>query len=47
MEAYAWQVRSARRNAHRYGWVHAMNVRQRWLQAPATNFMSRTERPPH
>ena len=20
----------------RYGWVHAMNVRQRWLRAPAT-----------
>ena len=40
-----WQVRSASRNARRYGRVHAMNVGYRWLRAPATKVISRTERP--
>jgi hypothetical protein len=37
IKAYVWQVRSGPRKARRHGPAHAMNVRQRWLRAPATN----------
>ena len=37
MEAYAWQVCTAPRKPSRYGWVQAMNVRQRWLRARDLN----------
>ena len=31
VEGYVWRVRSVSKNAGRFGCIHAMKVRQRWL----------------
>jgi hypothetical protein len=42
VETYLWRVRSAPKNARRYGSV--MNVRYKWLRAPDLNLRSKRER---